>query len=347
MKKTIITFLTAIVIAQGAYAQSQWLTSAAREMNYPADEYITGFVPANVRSGESQSDAVARAGKEAAKQASASIRTLIENVTETASQEVQVNGNYDFASVYQDYTRQTSTAEIAGLKIETHFDAATHTAYGFAYVKRSELVTYYQSQINLNLKKIEDAVALSHTAANAGQKMKAKSYCEKALENLANVEFAQDLLSAVAPANLAGLQNQRCSTAKSTLFQRLIDLEQSIFVFVKSDETNFGTPTTILANQLKSLLANNQCSFTTDGEQADYVITLTAKTRKHDVDNPNFKFTYADVQVDLFSNYKHLSVYNDELSVKGGAMSYETAGKTALKDAATMIWEKINPWIIN
>lgn len=345
-------FMVAMAIAvllpalAAAQAPQRWLTADARAKNFPGSLYVSGYATLTPYGGEDVSAALKRAGTQAATLAAAGIRTLIENESEVATSEVEADGNFQFVSQFNEYTRQSSNAEIAGLKTETHHDPATGDVHAFAYALRSDLVAYYGSQVDLNLKKVEDAMAQAGMAARAGQKLKAKKQCAAALEPLARAEYAQDLLTAVNPADRGGLQQQRCSQLKRELFQQLIDLEQSVYVYVQCTEDNFGTPGTLLANQLKSLLAKNQCSFCESPADANYTLTINATTRKHDVDNPNFKFTYADVQVDLYSAYKRMSVYNDEFSVKGGATTYQTAGRNALKDAAPKVWEGIKPWIL-
>lgn len=329
-----------------AQVHDKWVNVQERAINYPHQKYITGYAVATAQKGEELSAAFARASKEAAKNAASSIRTQIENLSQMKTKEVELNGKFEFEQAYTDYTKQTSNAEIAGLKTEIYFDDKEALAHAFCYVLRSDLVNYYKAQINLHLKKIEDDIAMAKLAAKAGQKLKAKKQCQNALEPLTRAEYAQSLLSAVAASDSIGMQTNRCSDIKQALFQQLIDLEQSIYVCVKSSENNFGTNTTILNNQLKSVMAKNQCSFTNDNTQADYVITITAITRKHDVDNPNFKYSYADVKIDLFSNYKKMSVFNDEISVKGGGTTHQTAGREALKTAANEVWERINTWIL-
>lgn len=265
-RKFLSAVAMAVLVPVLATAQpgAKWLTPEARELNFPASQYVSGFATASPYGGEAAAATQKRAGTQAATLAASGIRTLIQNQSELASSEAEVDGNFQFVSQFNEYTRQSSNAEIAG------------------------------------------------------QKLKAKKQCTGALEPLARAEYAQDLLTAVSPANRGGLQQQRCSQLKRDLFQQLIDLEQSIYIFVECKEDNFGAPSTLLANQIKSLLASNQCSFCSDPAQADYRLTITATTRKHDVDNPNFKFSYADVQVDLYSAYKRMSVYSDELHLQVG-----------------------------
>lgn len=346
--KTLLIVVAVCFAATNAVSQTPdiWLSSEARGKNFPQSEYITGFAPHNVGGSETKAGAVSAAQTEAKAFAASNIRTMIEGASESESKQLEVNGDFDFVSIYEDYSKQSYQAEIAGFQTVSYYDEAAGIAYGFAYVKRSDLISYYKSQINIQLNKASSSLKAASTAFGAGQKLKAKKYCENALEPIAKAEFAQDLLTAIDPsANEESLQLYRTDELKDEVVQKLIDLEQSIYVYIKCDESNFGTPTTNLSNKLKSILSMNQCSFTTDASQADYKLTIYATTRKHDVENQDFKFTYADVSVDLYSNYKKMSVFSDEFSTKEGSMTYETSGRNALTKSASKIWEEIKPWI--
>ena len=335
-----------------AQSPSAWLTSQARELNFPADTYIWGFVPGNMRSGETESAMLARLKTDAKKEAAGKVRTMVEAEVRKTDRQFTNGEDYSFSSLYQDYTRQAIQAEINGINIETHYDPSERMGYAFAYVKKSELAAYYKSQINLQLQQVQTALNTAATAANAGQKMRAKKACEDALQPLAKAEFAQDLLSAISPYETEALQLDRLSRLKNELLQALIDLEQSIYIYLKCDETNFGQTVRILGPELKRLFSNNQCSFTDDPAQADYKIVVTASTRKHDGNvafgDGSLKFSLADVEVEVYSNYKKMVVYSDGISQKnnGDGATYESAGRNALKLAAGKVWENIKPWII-
>ena len=60
------------------------------------------------------------------------------------------------------------------------------------------------------------------------------------------------------------------------------------------------------------------------------------------------KFSYADVEVEVYSNYKKMVIYSDGISQKNhyDGATYESAGRNALKLAAGTVWENIKPWII-
>ena len=169
---------------------------------------------------------------------------------------------------------------------------------------------------------------------------------------MAKAEFAQDLLTAVSPYETESLQLERLSRLKNELLQTLIDLEQSIYIYLKCTESNFDQSVRVLGPELRRLLSNNQCSFTDNPEDADYKIVVTATTRKHDGNvafgDGSLKFSYADVEVEVFSNYKRKVVYSDGISQKnnGDGATYESAGRNALKLAAGKVWENVKPWIL-
>lgn len=342
----ILVLITILTVQANAQPANQWLTPEARAKNFPASQYVSGFAMTSKQAGETAAATQERAGHEAAKIAAASIRTLIESESKMHTTEVEVNGDFQFVSQFAEYTRQSYNAEIAGLKTEFYTDPATNYVHAFAYALRTDLAAYYSSEVDMALKKVDDAIAQARIATKAGLKLKAKNMCTDALKPLARAEYAQGLLSAINPTNREDQQQNRCSQLKQELFQLLVDLEQSIYVYVQCSENVFGSPSTLLTNQIKNLLSQNQCSFCTDPEQADYQLKITATTRKHDVDNPNFKYSYADVQVELYSAYKRMVVFADELSVKGGATTHQTAARNAMKDAAPKVWKGIKPWIL-
>lgn len=323
----------------------QWLTSQGRAASYPNESYLSGFAMSDIGSGEPHDTACERASKAAASEVAASVRVSIESVTQLETHEVEVDDELHFTQLYSDYTQQHANAEIVGLKTATYVAADKGVVYAFAYVEIAELASYYTSQIEINLTKIADALSLANTAAKVGEKCKATTYCEGAIEPLAKAEYAQDLLSAIAPNAKQSLQIERCSELKRLLFSKNIELEQSTYICIKATESNFGKASTLLANRLKSLLATKGCSFTTNESEADYLLSIEATTRKHDVANPNFVYAYADVVVELYSNHRKGSQYADELAIKGGAATAEGAGRKALQSAADKVCQRLAPWI--
>ena len=352
MKRLLSIICLLLPLALSAQTPPIWLHPQVREASYPPDVYFSEFTEGNLRAGESVSGLLDRLKLDAKRGTAGNIRTLIESVVEKTERQTSYGHDLRFNSVYQDFTRQTANADIVGIHTESYYDEQRRWGYAFAYVKKSELVTYYRAQIGHQLQQVEDAIALSISLFESGQKAHARKVCEDALSPLSKTEFAQDLLTAIVPGDTTGMQLSRFAKDKNTLLQSLIDLEQSIYVYLHCTETNFGQTVRILGPVLKDTLANNHCSFTENHEDADFVIMVTASTREHDGsvafnDGP-FKYSVADVEVEVYSNLKRKVVYSEGSSQKnnGDGATYESAGRNALKLAAGKVWENIKPWVV-
>lgn len=328
-----------------------WLSPAIREMEYPPTAYFSEFTEGNLRSNENISSLLDRLKSDARRGVAGNIRTLIHSVVEKTDRQETLGQDLRFNSVYQDYTRQTIQADIAGIHTESYYEEGRKWGYAFAYVRKTELATYYRAQISLQLQQLENALALSITFVNDRQKTKARKACEDALQPLAKIEYAQDLLTAVCPGDTTGMRLHQLSRLKKELLQALVNLEQSTYVYLQCTETNFGQPVRILEPEMKRILAKEQCSFTEDPDEADFIITITASTRQHEGNvafgDGTFKFSYADIEIEVYSNFKKRQVYNGSVTVKnnGDVATYESAGRNALKLSASKVWDEMKPWI--
>ena len=352
MKRLLIIVCLLLPLALFAQTPPAWLYSQVREASYPPDVYFSEFNEGNLRAGEDVSTLLDRLKSDAKRGTAGNIRTLVESVVEKTERQTSYGHDLRFHSVYQDFTRQTANADIANIYTMSYYDEQRRWGYAFAYVEKSELVTYYRAQIGNQLQQVENAITLSASLFKSGQKAHARKVCEDALSLLSKVEFAQDLITAIVPGDTTGMQQSRFAQDKKTLLQSLIDLEQSIYVYFHCTETNFGQTVRILGPELKRILANEQCSLTDEPEEADFVVTITASTREHDGnvvfgDGVN-KYSLADVEVEVYSNLKRKVVYDESISVKnnGDGATYESAGRNALKRAAGKVWEGMRPWVI-
>lgn len=338
-----------------AEAQSvvpQWLDPIARKMSFPPEVYFSGFTQGELQANENISALLERLKADAKMGAAGNIRTLIESKTDKMESQITRNHDFDFHSAYQEHTQHSVSAEIAGFSVEAYYDEHKKWGYAFAYVKKSDLAIYYKAQIDLHLQQIENTMATIPDAANADSKLQARQMAESALQSLSKAEFAQGLLTAVAPEDEENLQMERFSRVKKELLQILANLEQNIYIHLLCTESNHGQPVRILEPELKRILTTHQCSFTDEPSQADYKITITATTREHDGsllfgENP-FKYSIADVEIEVYNNDKHKVIYGETISQKNNkdGATYESAGRNALKLSAAKIWEGIKSLIV-
>lgn len=341
-----------MIFSAKAQQPPQWLDPNVREMNFPSEIYFSEFAQGNLQANENISDLLERLKADAKRGAAGNIRTLIESKINKMESQITRNHDFDYHSAYQDYTQHSVLAEITGFSVEAYYDEHKKWGYAFAYVKKSDLANYYKAQIDLHLQQIENMIASIPVATGADSKMQARKMAESALQSLSKAEFAQGLLTAVAPEDEENLQMERFSRLKKGLLQILANLEQNIYIYLLCTESNYGQPVRILEPELKRILTAHQCSFTDEPAQADYKITITATTREHEgtlvFGDNTFKYSFADVEIEVYNNDKHKVIYGEMISQKNNkdGATYESAGRNALKLSAAKIWEGIKPLIV-
>lgn len=349
MRIQFVTFCF-LLVAVNAIAQMppRWYNASSREFDFPKDDYYVGFAEGNIRRNETEIDATARIKKEATGLLVESIRLKVQSVAESYSKSEAVGDNEQISSKTQQTVKTTSEADIVGIKIENYVDKANGVVAALAYVKRDELVKYYQNSITLSVQKVEGYIKTALELEKTGAKAKARKQLEEAKPLISKIAYEQDLLIAMDKSSDSQAQHQDLTAnLRSELEKNLTRLEQSTFVYIKSTEDLFGKSSNVIANKLKAKLASDGCSFIEDPTQADFYITLKASARKHGNETADIKFCYVDIVIDMVNTHMQKSVYNDEISQKGSAMTFDAAARKASEDIVPKVAEKILPWIKN
>jgi hypothetical protein len=335
--------LPALLLGQAA--PPSWTQDAARERNYPASEWYTGFVTDRLKAGAEAGKALKALERDAQNQLSESIIVTIEGNTQventSVSQQSGGNRTEQITTGYKQAVKTATTATTVKNEVKSFHDAATGKLYAFAAVRRSDLAAFYRKSINVDLNKVETALGVAQQLVAAGKKMSARRKCGEAQKTLESVAFYRDLLTAVdADADEEAVQTERSNELVRTVEQRLIDLEQSTFVYVNCKfeykgykDDAFGSDPGIICNIVKQALSENECSVVDDAAEADYELTLTASTTQRSDGAGQFGIIsyYANVRGTLYNRLTRkktvdFSVFND-----GDCYS---AGKSA-EDAAT------------
>jgi hypothetical protein len=324
----------------------RWVNASQREALYPATVYITGFAEGNARNGETLENAKKRLMKEAQGLLSESVRVQVESKTSSRNVSTRVNQTEQISADFEANVKTASKAEIVGAKTENYFDKDENIIYAFAYVNKYELAGYYKANIGMLVKQAEGAFKTAEQLEQSGEKTKARKQCEEVLPTLAQVRYAQDLLTAIDAADSESLQQAQSEALRNEATQMMARLAQGLYVFVVGNENLFGKKENIIANKVKADLAHKGCSFVEAAEQADFTLRIAAEVRLSS-STGSVVFCYADVEVELFDTHKQKAVFNDEFSEKGGSSSQEKAGRKAMESAAGKVVEKLKNWISN
>ena len=208
-----------------------------------------------------------------------------------------------------------------------------------------EILENLQNNLSQKLIQVESFLQTSKNLVSDGEKAKARSQCELAKKILNDVRKIQDSMRMTEPAvSTETLQQTRTENLHNEINLLSAQLAQAVMVYVESSEDVFGKQVNVIANKLKSQMAENGCSFTEDESKADFKLTLNAETREGSA-TENLVFCYADISIDLFDTHKQKSVFSDDLSEKGGSTTKEKAARKAMENAVNKIMNSIVKWI--
>lgn len=336
MKKlqTLLIALLSATIAAGQIAPN-WLKTQDREQNYPASTFIYGFITGNARAGETQASAELRLRKNAQAELTEKILVQVRSSKQLNTERTAQGGNGANEQINSTFTSNVSTEtnlELANIKTDTYSENGL--LYAFAYVNKYELIGYYTASLNMNVQQLESVLTTAQQLEQSGEKSKARTQYETASVLLTKIELAQDVLVALD----AGAATHREKTVqyRNTIVQALARLSQGVYVFVESSEDMFGKASQLISNKVKSELSKKGCSFTNDRSQADYVVQIKASARKHG-EPGQIVFCYADVEVALVKTQSGKTLYQEELSQKGGHTTYENAARDAFNKVGDTI----------
>jgi hypothetical protein len=312
---------------------------------YPPAEWYTDVVTVNV--GNDDLEKANNRAKEAVMAGvSSKIRSDVESSkTSINSSEKTVTASSEderVKSLLVSSSKIVSNTRIFSIEVApTYYDKAEGMVYAFAAVRRADLAAFYKKLIDVDLNKVETAVSVSEQLVSAGKKMSAFRKCEEVKTLFKDIELYQDLLVAVnSQAGDESLQATRSKELIQTIEQRLIDLEQSTFVYVdcqyefKGDKNDaFSSDPGIICDIVKQALSENDCSVVDADAEADYTLTLTASTTQRSDGSGQYSIIsyYANVKGTLYNRMTKKKTV--DFSILNAPDAY-SAGKSP-EDAAT------------
>lgn len=310
--------------------EPKWLDAEYRSQEYSTTIYLVGYSSDNKLKNENVADAIERVNKFAKAYVAESIITTIESFSLNNTQSVSKGKSESFSNVFESSIKSETKADIAGIKVESYFDKEKKMVYAFAYVNKYELKGYYKSQLTLINQQIKNHITIGQEYFDKSEKPKAKNEFLKTVPLFAKIEYAQRLLAAISSSTEEEEYFiQDLTTSKLKVNEALLKLEQGIYVFISCSAEFFEINYTALENQLKSELAKNNCSFTNDKNQADWIIEIKSHAREYS-HMQKIYFSYVNASVRLTKTYNNKQVYQNEFEIKGASMdNYKVAAEKA------------------
>ncbi|MGE0089457.1 MAG: hypothetical protein AB7S50_08300 [Bacteroidales bacterium] len=347
---TIKTFLFLLFVLAFLTAKSQnepaWLKDSWRTDQYPANVYITGFVQDEKNKNESTAEATERVKNMARSNLSESILASVQSVSDSYSQSILEKGKETVNEKFTSDIKVSTNLELNGVRIESF--VKDNMIYGFAYANKYEIIGYYKANLNMQIQQIEGIINTANELESNREKIKAKNEFNKTLPIFNEITKSQGILTAI-DKNITDedLKMQNTMKLYNDVAQANIRLAQGVLVYIVTNENLFGEVTNTIDNNLKAILAENGCSFTTIEENADWKIMVTATSREYN-HTDDIYFSYTDAEVKLFKAPSDKHVYQNVFSQKGAhGKSYSAAAKKGYDDISKQISEKILVWINN
>ena len=335
-----------LVCSNLVFAQKDpaWLSESWRSAQYPSTVFLTGFVQDGKNKNESVSEATERVINMARANLSESILASVQSLSDSYSESIMKGDSETLNETFKSQIKVTTDLELNGVKTESY--VKDNFVYGFAYANKYEIIGYYKANLNMQIQQIEGLINTASELESKHEKKKAKDEFVKTLPIFETIKEAQGILSAL-DKNIseADLKMGKTMNLYNQVIQANVRLSQAIMVYINSNEDNFGESSKAIENGLKAILAENECSFTTNEEEADWKIKINASSREYNYSNDVY-FSYVDAEVELYKAPAEKHVYQNEFTQKGAhSKSYKAAARKAFDDISKQISEKLLNWI--
>lgn len=351
--KSLIALLSLLYFGHTGWGQSapDWYNEQSRRANYPDNIYYTGIAYSEISASSPESASVRKA--EDAAMAEALSKILVSVKSRTVSSSVSTAMTTD-SGVDEQFVEQFSSLtnidvafkDVPGLQCRHYRKGSTIMA--FAYVKKTDLARYYDRKITSSLTKIETVLDNADELSQHGEKIKARTMAQTAVQYVAELENAQRILLAVS--NDADIQSSHASTLNKRLVALLSNLKNSTAIFLDCKAYAQNKPYQLFTNNLKGVLSKLGCNFVNSREKADWVVSIeTDVVRENQVSGAYF--VWVDGAVAIRNNATSQVIFNEQVSsisespdgIKGGhTAGYTQASANAYKEVAKIVGNKIS-----
>lgn len=335
-------------MGQLSYAQSiDWMKEDYRRLNFTNNNYLTAFISGEKNQNEELSDAIARIKELAKEEISSNILTKIKSSSELNLVSRVDEGAEKINQTYSTSIKSSSYAKINGIHVDTHVQKGKkrkQLIYAFAYVRKEDLISYYQMDIKKQMSELESFIntADRHIKNLENNKAKEKFLAARIMCN--EIDFDYEILMALDGEQLSlGICVDDIIKLKEEVEKGLHTIKSGPSFYLQIQSEIFNAKTSVLANKLKAKLAESKYSYTKQIANADWLITISAKARKHN-NNYGTHISYVDAIVSFQKTSNKEEVYKNTIKQKGVSMNnFKEASELAYEDLA----KKINDLIID
>ena len=192
--RRMLALLATVCLGSAGWAQStpDWYNEQSRKAHYPDNVYYTGIAYSEVSSSSSESTSVKKAEDAAKAEALSKILVSVKSHTKSSTVSTAMttaNGvDEQFVEQFSSLTNvNVAFKDVPGLQCQHYRKGSTIMA--FAYVKKGELARYYDRKITSSLTKIETALDNAAELVKHGEKIKARTMAQTAVQYVADLDI--------------------------------------------------------------------------------------------------------------------------------------------------------------
>ncbi|HPW66305.1 MAG TPA: DUF4384 domain-containing protein [Salinivirgaceae bacterium] len=190
-----------------------WADASYRKLKFGEREYIVGYASEVNTQKENPAELLKRLENYAKGQIAEYIQVTVRSEALLSVDE----SNNRFEQTFSSIKHSASNMVLSGLKTETHYDQKGKTGYSLVYTKRSDLLSYYQNDLNAKLAESERRIALSRSAQSSNAEQ-AYSHALEALALIPEIEHAQTIIFALKRSEFEqDIQFDRVSKLKTSI----------------------------------------------------------------------------------------------------------------------------------
>jgi len=120
-----------------------WVNFTKRQSLFPYENYYTGFSACRKDKNKSVDDLLERLKKNATDELGNSVQVTVESVSTMNI----IDATDDFFQSFKHSSTSFSKVDLIGMETETYYDKKKKTGFAFVYVKKNDLIVYYQNMI--------------------------------------------------------------------------------------------------------------------------------------------------------------------------------------------------------
>ena len=330
----IYAFALVLSTCLGLSAQKPtWTETDGRNALFPAADYYTGYAIREIEG--NAGDAVNKATADAMSSLSSAISTEVTAVTRVSVAMSDNGDEYRESESLESTSDIMSSSMLADVGKEIYIDRQANTVHVMVYVSRNNLLSYYDSTIEV----VRSEALARHSRAMSHIRNGDKSEALKEKQKLEEDIMLIRKLFKGYTATSGSTPDTSVMTNLEKALQEVSDaLHRGILICFRPD----GNPgqASLIIDKLKGTLSHHGCTFVSTPAEADFIATVSSVTRSGEMYDDIYH-SFADVNIKLRNLRKNVEVYNDVVTAKGSALSDSAANRKAIENSVNKITEKI------